>query len=367
MDQIDLLLAALADGHPSDIAAGIQVRQRLAPPYGQLTMPPVYGNGDLEIHPRLLDGQQVDVTELDSVGSSANRLEEVLLDAHRADHYGLPVSDTTITSGSQTFKITTLEAPHRIYDAWIRLSVLPGETQSFEDSEQGRELSLTGLQALDPILEASSHDLALGTWDSHRKGPSGQVRVARSFTSTVLGINPKPVYTRASRRDPLNIGDEKEIKEHEGKAPKGSRLSEQGLSSIPPQRRRPGVSIEEALFTGYLSFASLRRLRFARYDNTKARALLAALILYALALRVNTGWSLRSECELIPTSELEVTLLWPGKHVSEPIALSVDSAYQALTTLHEQLGLVDRSAHLEGGPRLTALVEKAIASSRAND
>jgi hypothetical protein len=43
---------------------------------------------------------------------------------------------------------------------------------------------------------------------------------------------------------------------HDGRSEaKGRKLSEQGLSSIPPQRRRPGVSISEARFLGFLSFA----------------------------------------------------------------------------------------------------------------
>jgi CRISPR-associated protein Csb1 len=358
---IDLLTTALADDRPPDAAAGIHVKQRLAPPYGQLTMPPVYGGGEVEIHPRRIDGKEIEVTELDSVGSSANRLEETLLDAHRADRYGLPVSDTTIEAGGQIFSITSLEAPHRVFDAWLRLSVLPGSDQAFEDSDQGRGLSLSGMHALDPILEASTHDLVFGTWDSHRKGPAGQVRVARSFTSTVLGLSPKLVKTRAARRDPLNLGEEKDIKPE-----KGMKLSEQGLSSIPPVPRRPGVSIEEALFTGFLSFASLRRIRFARYDNAAARSLLAAVALHALALRVNEGWSLRSECELIPTSALDASLLHAGRSEPEPISLGVRETSEALTALRGTVQVDDQSAHLDGGPRLTALVERAIATSNAD-
>lgn len=357
----DVLALGLGDDRAPNRPAGIEVRQRLAPPFGQLTMPPVYTleeGSRLEIHPRTIEGRERLVAELDSVGSSANRLEEALLDEHRAGRYGLPLAETVITAGGQTFSITTLEAPHRVFDAWIRYGEVPGTGVRFEDSEQGRELTLAPMHALDPILETSSHDLLFGTWDSHRTGPSGQVRIARSFTSTVLALDPKPVVTRAARRDPLNIGEEKDIK-----LAKGQKLSERGLSSIPPVRRRPGVSIEEAVFVGFLSFASLRRLRFERYDDTAARVLLAAIALHALALRVEQGWSLRSECELIPTSELELGIVRAGGEERETVPLRPEDTEALLGRARAALGLDDRSVRLEGGQELTSLVEKAIAGS----
>jgi CRISPR-associated protein Csb1 len=356
----DLLREGLGDEYVTGKPAGIEFRQRLVPPYGQVTMPPVY-ELPLEIHPRSIDGSVRRVTELDSVGSSANRLEERLLDEHRGGRYGLPLADTTITAAGQTFVITTLEAPHRLFDAWIRLSELSGTNTTFEDSDQGREVSLASPGALDPILETSAHDLLFGTWDSHRTGPSGQVRIARSLTTTVLGLDPEPVVTVAARRDPLNLGEAKDVK-----APKGMKLSEQGLSSIPPQRRRPGVSIAEALFTGFLSFASLRRLRFARYDDLDARLLLACLALHAISLRVAEGWSLRSECELIPDDELQVLVRRAGNRDAEPLAVTPDEAAAAFSQARQQLGIEDRSVHLVGGSRLTPLVERAAETVAAH-
>jgi CRISPR-associated protein Csb1 len=233
------------------------------------------------------------VIELDSIGSSANRVEEGLLEEHRAGRYPLPVSSTTIDAANgQTFTISTLEAPHRIFDAWIRLATEAGSDVAFEETERGQELSLAHADALDPILETSSHDLLFGVWDSLRTGPGGQVRIARSFTSTVIGLDPQEIITTAARRDPF-IGESKDAR-----LPSGEKVSKQVLGSIPPQRRRPGVSISEARFLGFLSFAALRRLRFERYDNADVRVLLAALCLHGLRLRETAGWHLRSECDL---------------------------------------------------------------------
>ncbi len=371
MTLTNVLREGLRDEYVASRPAGIEFCQQLQPPFGQVTMPPVY-EGPLEVHPRSLDGVVREVTELDSVGSSANRLEEALLDAHRRGEYGLPVTDTTITAGGQEFVITTLEAPHRLFDAWIRLSELPASGQAFEDSDQGRAISLAPPAALDPILEASAHDLLFGTWDSHRTGPGGQVRIARSLTTTVLGLDPRQVKTVAARRDPLNLGEEKDIKVPKGL---GLKLSEQGLSSIPPQRRRhdrktgrdlsPGVSIEEALFIGFLSFASLRRLRFEHYDDTDVRVLLACLALHAIALRVAQGWSLRSECELIPMRELQILVRRAGSTELEPMSATVKETGAAFADARERLGITDRGARLVGGGRLTPLVERAIGAERA--
>jgi CRISPR-associated protein Csb1 len=357
---IDVLREALTDQPTIGRAAGIEVRQDLVPPNGQPVMPPSY-EGELEIHARHLDGGVRDVIELDSIGSSANRVEEGLLEEYRAGRYPLPVSSTTIDAGNgQTFAISTLEAPHRVFDAWIRLATHPDSDVAFEATQQGEELSLAHASALDPILETSAHDLLLGTWDSHRTGPGGQVRIARSFTSTILGLDPREIVTVAARRDPLNLGEAKDLR-----APKGMKLSEQGLSSIPPQRRRSGVSVSEARFIGFLSFAALRRLRFERYDDADARVVLAALCLHGLRLRENAGWHLRSECDLIPTSDMQFELLRSGGEQREELRLTLDDTRALLTEAAEKVGVADRSVHLVGGPHLTPLVDRALAADRA--
>lgn len=324
--------------------------------------PPSY-DGKLEIHKRHIGGETRDVVELDSIGSSANRLEEALLEMHAAGTYPLPVSSTMIEpEGAPSIELTTLETPHRIYDAWIRLSEAPdGESGSFEASELGRELSMAHLGALDPLLETSAHDLLFGSWDSHRKGPYGQVRVARSIASTVIGLDPIEQARFAARVDPLNLGEAADL-------PKGAkRLSEQGLSSIPPQIIRPDddeqghgdVSITSALFTGFLSFAALRRLGFERYDPVDARVALAALGLHATMLRAASGWSLRSRCALVPSSSLELTLVGAAGQRSE-LSLDLDGSEDLLEKSVAELGVNDRSVTLHASEALNKMVSQAI-------
>lgn len=351
-----MLRAGLSDEPGSARPAGIEIRQELAPAAGAPVSPPSY-EGDLEIHERHVDGELRMVIELDSVGSSANRIEEALLVEHQRGRYPLPLITTTIElKDGQSFTITTLESPHRSFDAWHRLASEPGSETAFEHSERGHALSLAQPAALDPLLEASSHDLLFGSWDSHRTGPGGQVRIARSFVSTMLGFDPKEVRSVAARRDPLNLGEDKDIK-----APKGMKLSERGLSSIPPQRRRPGVSISGARFVGFLSFASLRRLRFERYDDTDVRIALAALCLHGLQLRESAGWNLRSECDLVPVTDMEATVVRSGTAAPEPLALTLDDTRALLDDAIAAARIPTDGIDLVGGTTLTGLVERAMA------
>ncbi len=361
MSVIEVLRAGLSDEPAAHRPAGIEVRQDLAAAAGAPVSPPSY-EGDLEIHPRHVDGALRKVIELDSVGSSANRIEETLLVEHQQDRYPLPVTSTTIEAADRRFTITTLESPHRIFDAWHRLAVEAGSDTTLEKSERGRELTLAHPAALDPILEASSHDLLFGVWDSHRTGPGGQVRIARSFVSTVLGFDPEPVVSVAARRDPLNLGEAKDIK-----APKGMKLSEQGLSSIPPQRRRPGVSISAARFVGFLSFASLRRLRFERYADADVRVLLAALCLHGVLLRESAGWNLRSECDLVSTADLTLTVVRAGGGEPESLVLTLDDTRALLEDAVAIAGVENRGLRLVGGPYLTPLVERALDVGQATE
>jgi CRISPR-associated protein Csb1 len=374
------LLSALREGLSSMPSAtrpaGIEIRQDLVPAGGLPVQPPSY-EGRLEIHPRWIDGEQRTAIELDSVGSAANRLEEVLLDLHRADRYPLPVSSTTVRPvRGDPIVITTLEMPHRQFDAWLRLSAPEGADDGrFDGSDRGLELSLAHAGALDPLLETSAHDLLFGAWDSHRKGPHGQVRIGRSLTTSLIGLDPLEQAVFAARRDPLNLGEASNL-------PRGARrLSEQGLSSIPPQQQIPydagrvekarrgedkrpdgyrgGVAITEARYLGFLSFAALRRLGFERYDAVEVRVMLAALGLYALTLRAAAGWDLRARCALVPSDDMRFELIGPAG-ARESFALTADEARALFEAAVERVSVTDRSVQLDAGGTLNNLVDKAI-------
>lgn len=381
---LSVLREGLSDEPTAERPAGIEIRLDLIPAGGLPVQPPSY-EGRLEIHKRYVDGDSGprQVIELDSVGSAANRIEEALLELHRAGRYPLPVSSTTVepTDGAP-ITITTLEMPHRVFDAWLRLSAAPdsnGDGDTFDQSDRGKELTLAHMSQLDALLETSAHDLLLGAWDSHRKGPHGQIRIGRSLTTSLIGLDPIEQAQFAARRDPLNLGEASDL-------PRGvKRLSEQGLSSIPPQQQVPydadraangtdkrvdghrgGVAITEARYLGFLSFASLRRLGFARYDATDVRVMLAALALYGLQLRSAAGWDLRARCALVPREEMRFTVLRPGGR-REEVTLALPEAERLFTEAVERVGVEDRSVHLGAGPKLNDLVDKAIAAAARSD
>jgi CRISPR-associated protein Csb1 len=192
------------------------------------------------------------------------------------------------------------------------------------------------------------------------------VRLARSLTTTLIGLDPIPQAQFAARRDPLNLGEASDL-------PKGAaRLSEQGLSSIPPQKRTPtpggrveslngGVSITEARYLGFLSFATLRRLGFERYDATDVRFLLAALGLYAVTLRTYAGWDIRARCALIPRGQLQLNLV-AANGARNPFTMTPDEAGDRFAEAVKRVGINDRSVDLRAGDTLNGLVDKAVAA-----
>lgn len=375
-DVLSVLRAGLSSDPTTNRPAGVEVHQDLAPAGGLPVTPPSY-EGRLEIHKCHVNGEVRDVIELDSVGSSANRLEETLIELMAAGRYPLPVSTTTIEPGEgPPISISTLTAPHRLHDAWIRLSADPEDQEKrFAESELGQELSSSHMAALDPLLEVSAHDLLFGTWDSHRKGPRGQVRIGRALTTRVIGLDPLEQARIAARRDPLNLGEASDLPRE------AKKLSEQGLSSIPPQKHVPfdpddptgrsrterieghrgGVSITEARFLGFLSFAALRRLGFERYDSVDVRVMLACLALYALILRSAAGWDLRAECALVPAGDLRFVMV-DSRGERTPLQLSPGVAEQLFSEAADAVKINDRSVSLRATKALNDLVAKAIAA-----
>ena len=90
---------------------------------------------------RRLDDREVWCVLIDSVQSQANRMEEALLAAAAEEAIPLPyVTVDFREAGLQPLEqITSLDAPHRVYDAIIRDSLL--DDVPFMESEQGRRLA----------------------------------------------------------------------------------------------------------------------------------------------------------------------------------------------------------------------------------
>jgi CRISPR-associated protein Csb1 len=314
--------------------AALRRRQTLQPVGGKVDkiFPPTYpeerrGGGPRHVFERRrIDGTEVWCVLVDSVQSQANRLEEALLAGLREGAFPLPhvTVDFTGKELAGVGEITSLDAPHRVYDAILRDSLLAGEP--FMKSQLGIRLAEAKPSDATALLEASPTALLFGAWYSTGEGGGLGAKFARNLVSEIVAINTPvdgvsdsrtgEVEARTSGRrtgsriDPLGILRKVEVfksaegwdivKERAGKGAKVVRPSEINHGNIAPSVQPLGVTCDYAEHMAVISFAGLRRLSFGGDERDRAgRTLLAALGLVALAEQDARGYALRSRCDLV--------------------------------------------------------------------
>jgi CRISPR-associated protein Csb1 len=277
---------------------------------------------------RRIEGRDVWCVLIDSVQSQANRLEESLLRAAEENRITLPrlVVDFAPSGLNSIGTISSLEAPHRIFDAILRDSMLNGTALSKTDL--GDSLRRATPRDASAIFEVSPSALLFGAWNSTSGGGGVGARFARAIVSEIIGVD-VPVEELApdrrtgeidvrtagrrtgSRIDPLGILRSVEVfkgdagwdvtKEAAGNGATPVRPSEINHGNIVPSVTPLGVTCSYAEQTAVITLAGLRRLRFggsAARDDA-ARALIAALGLLALIEQDAQGYALRSRCDLV--------------------------------------------------------------------
>ncbi len=317
--------------------AAFRRRRRLQPVggIGDKIFPPTYP-GEIGRNPplqhvferRLIDGAEVWCVLLDSVQSQANRLEEALLEAARANRIALPRLTVDFASAglNSIGEITSLDAPHRVFDAILRDSLLDGTP--LMESDVGNGLKEATAQDASAILEASPSALLFGVWNSTGEGGGIGAKFARAIVSEIIGINvpveagatdPQTgeVQTRtaarrtSSRIDPLSILRAVDIYKGQngwevtenaaGAKAKKVRPSEINHGNIRPSVDALGITCAYGEQTAVITLAGLRRIRFggpAARDDA-GRTLIAALGLMALVEQDAQGYALRSRCDLV--------------------------------------------------------------------
>jgi CRISPR-associated protein Csb1 len=298
-----------------------------------------------------VSNQDVEAVVLDSVASQANRFELALLEAARAGDISIPLVSVDFRShdGVKDLDLlSSLEAPHRIYDAILRDSLHEG--RMFRLSEPGRAITEATARNAAALHYYNPATLLFGGWDS--TGPKGGrgSKFERAITSEVVAIGIHAGRKTASRIDPLavetkaatvyksqDVDERWTLDEERAEQEKGKPVPYKGGGDGPAGRpshinhgnvrpsiddRAGGVTADEIVATTVLSFVALRRLRFP-LDHTgntletparpaaevTARTALAALGLAAAVLAFDEGFDLRSRCVLAPLGPLTFELL----------------------------------------------------------
>jgi len=340
--------------------AALRRRQTLQPIGGQgdKIFPPTYPGEGRNAPPahvyevRRLDGEDVACALIDSPQSQANRLEESLLAAHRAGDVRIPhvVVDFNGFDLAGLSEVTSLDAPHRVYDAVLRDSLLG--TKPFMNSPVGERLAKAKPEDASALLETSPNALLFGAWHSTGEGGGLGAKFARCLVSEIVAVRVPvdPVENRrtgevelrtagrrtGSRIDPLGVLRKVEVfkgpagwdvtAEGAGKKAKKVRPSEINHGNIAPSIAPLGITCDHLEHSMVISFAALRRLRFGSPERDAAgRALLAALGLFAVAEQDAQGYALRSRCDLVCDGRAPLQLVHPDG-TTEEIELDRDGA-----------------------------------------
>lgn len=364
--------------------AGIWSTAEYAPAGEEKIFPPSFPTTDRQVEylfeKRRIDGEMREVVVLDQVPSQANRVEAALLAARDAGRIRLPLFELrTTASDGIDLRLTSLEFPHRFADAYLRDSQVEGTV--FDQTPIGRRLRSVTPADVRPLFEYSPESLLFGAWDSHRKGRG--VKVARSYSSAVVGLDPEEGERRSGRVDPVNLsgagktasdgtwdfyvpGEKKADKKEE------DRLSKRGHGHVKPAAAHGGVVISQARRSGWISLSGLGNLRFGDADEKAAnlaRATLAALALAGdrLAFDAPSLW-LRSGCDLVRTGqELRLEGAQP-----RPLDVGAEEAVEAFHELRDLAGqaglpMSDETVELAPQPGLAKAIDYALTRAETGE
>jgi len=308
--------------------AAFRRRRRLQPIEGQggKIFPPTYPGPKKDdsaqhvFEKRRIDGREVWCVLVDSVQSQANRLEELLLESVREKAVEFPYVSVDFSEYQLQglSEITSLDAPHRLFDAILRDSELDGKP--FMKSDKGLALVAAKGSDATAVFELSPTALLFGVWNSTGEGGGLGAKFPRCLVSELIAVD-VPVdesgdevvsagKRTGSRIDPLGVLRRVEVykskegwdvdQKRAGKDAKKARPSEINHGNIAPTVASLGVTCDYIEQTSVVTSAGLRRLRFGDGARTAAaRSLIAALGLVALLEQDARGYALRSRCDLV--------------------------------------------------------------------
>ncbi len=367
------LSTASPDGivYPPTYAAANKPKKKDDPPH-------------LPFREAFVDGERRDIVVLDSPQSQSNRVELALLATHQAERIRYP--DITVHFPEQLSEpiYSVLQLSHRIYDAVLRACTLKGKP--FFESDVGKAIQAARIEKATALFEHAPVTLVLGAWDSNGGGGPMAAKIARLLTSEIIGLDARRASVSSTKFDPMDIRSNVAelipsddpyrrftIKANDAKkgGPKSEKPSKFGFGSVPSSDVQRAAVISGAIQTSLLSCSGLRRISFPdskgvvhRERDQAGRAALAAMGLYGLIAQNESGYLLRSRCELLPVNNGCLELVGRTLEDIKQTSLDTDSALallkEALTHATKR-DLVMRSdvLALQADDRLQALVHRS--------
>lgn len=341
-------------------AAAIRLRVPLEPVGGKgdKVFPPTYlgakeGTKPIPTYPiekRVYSDGKEKCAVLDSVQSQANRLEQELQDAVDSGDISLPVMKvefSTVKTKEGENRLTTLTAPHRWADSYFYMS--KKDETNFADTEIGKSLKEANPKNATGLFQYCPTSLLFGIWDSHgEKGGMG-VKFQRCLVSEIVAYGIETGRHFAGKGDPMVNSSPKFDPKIAGKyglhIPKQDKASAYGLGMIAPNEIRGkdqsgkvhplgGITAKRIEQVSLISLTSLRKLHFPlpgkdANASAAARTVIAAIGLYCLIRQFESGYSLRSRCDLRALdSKLTFEVVRNGKEQS--FSLGIESAEKLL-------------------------------------
>ncbi len=304
-------------------ATAIRVQARLGTISGSRhVLPPTYAGKESKDPPthNLASDQGSGVhpwVGIDAAASFANRIEQ------RWRAAGLGLDPLRVRSVQGEITLSTLQLPHRCFDAILRDSELSGTR--FRETAIGRTLIDATPADASALLRFDPAVLLLGGWDSTSLRGNERARGQKWPAVVVVeisGTNAIPLWRPGGRIDPLGI-----VRDGNGVIVTGTRSGKSvtvddvdyrtegdagdgevsadpshiNHGNIPPTLKSKGVLVDAIQLHGSVSLARLRRYRFGGDEarDQAVRALLALLGLYGIHEEMRLGLDLRRDCELV--------------------------------------------------------------------
>lgn len=339
-----------------------------------------------------VNGEQKDVVVLDSPQSQSNRIESALLDASRSGRISYPDIEIAFPAAFGEPVYSVLQLSHRIYDAVMRACTLDGTP--FFDTAIGQAILKSRLASGTALFQHAPITLTLGAWDSNGGGGPSSAKIPRLMTSEIIGLDAHPADISATKFDPMDIRSNAaelvptadkvrrfELKGNGGKAgkDKGEKPSKFGFGSVPSTAAPRAAVISGAVQTSVLSCSGLRHISFPTDDgeviparDQAGRVVLAALTLFGLVAQNESGYLLRSRCELLPQDNGSLELIGRTLQDVTKSALGTETARTLLADACQHAkehGLAFRTDKLKlaADDRLQELVHRSREAAALGD